>query len=152
MARQTVKLEGFRELDNALAELPKATGRAVLRRVLKKAAEPVREVWEATAPRDSGFLAGSIAVGPSSALTKRQRRDAKKEGPAFAEIHIGTKDPAGQQQEFGNARHPAQPSGRPAWDATQDQVLDGIKTDLADEIENAADRLARKAVRLAAKG
>lgn len=85
-------------------------------------------------------------------LTRRQARDARKEGKSFAEVYVGTADPAGQQQEFGNVNHPAQPSGRPAWAATQDEFLEGLGADLGAEIDKAAARLARKAARLARKG
>lgn len=148
----TVRIEGLRELERALAELPKATARNTLQRVLKKAAEPTADAWKAKAPRDAGQYAESIIVGPSSKLTGRQKKDAKKEGKHFAEIHVGTADPAGQQQEFGNINHPAQPSGRPAWKETQDGALNTIKAELGGEIEKSAARLASKAARLAAKG
>ncbi len=142
-----VKMEGFRELENALFELPKATGRNVLRRVLRMAADPVQRSWKGKAPRDEGHLAESIIVG--TRLTARQSRDAKREGKYFAEVHIGTADPAGMQQEFGNINHPAQPSGRPAWEGTQDEALRIISTELGGEIDKAAARLGRKAARLA---
>lgn len=143
------KVEGLKELDFALGELPKATARNVLQRVLKKRAEPVQDVWQHTAPVLTGTYQHSIRVGPSSKLTSRQKRDAKKEGKYFAEIHIGTSDPAGMQLEYGNINMPADPSGRPAWNATQDGVLNGIAKDLGDEIEKARARLARKAAKLA---
>lgn len=147
-----VKVEGLADLDKALSELPKATARNTLQRVLKRRAEPVKEAWQQNAPVLTGHYERSIIVGPSSRLTARQKRDAKKEGKYFAEIHIGTSDPAGQQNEFGNSHMPANPSGRPAWEATKDGTLDGIAKDLGDEIEKARARLARKASRLAAKG
>jgi HK97 gp10 family phage protein len=144
-----VTIEGLADLERALAELPKATARSVLQRTLKKRAEPVREAWQAKAPKLTGHYERSIIVGPSSKLTSRQKRDAKREGKYFAEIHIGTSDPAGQQDEFGNSHQAAQPSARPAWEATKDGVLEGIGKDLGEEIEKAAARLARKAARLA---
>lgn len=150
------ELLGLRDLRSNLLELPKATARAALQRTLKKAAEPTHKLWVAKAPDDPitgpPDLKTSIVVGPSSRLTGRQKRDAKKEGKFFAEIHVGTADPAGQQQEYGNVNHPAQPSGRPAWEATKERALETIKTELGTEIEKSAQRLARKAARLAAKG
>lgn len=145
----SVKLEGLRELDQALKELPKATARNTLRRALKKGAEHVQDVWQSAAPVLTGHYQHSIIVGPSSKLTSRQKRDAKKEGTFFAEMHVGSSDPAGQQQEFGNINMPAQPSGRPAWSATQDSVLAQLGDDLKTEIEKSAARLARKAAKLA---
>lgn len=145
-----VKFEGGKELERALGALPsKATARNTLQRGLKKAAEPVRDVWQSIAPRLTGHYAESIVVGPSSRLTSRQKKDAKKEGKFFAEIHIGTSDPAGQQEEFGNVHQPANPSGRPAWDATKDRVLAGLGKFFGSEIEKTAARAAKKAGRLA---
>jgi HK97 gp10 family phage protein len=144
----SVKIEGLRELEQMMLEtLPKATARATLQRVLKKRALPVQAAWKAKAPRDEGHYADSIIVG--TRLTKRQARDAKREGKFFAEVHIGTDDPAGQQQEFGNGNHPAQPSGRPAWEETQNDVLVGIGEDIMAEIDKSAARIGRKAQRLA---
>lgn len=51
MARR-VKVEGLRELDKALGELPKAAARGVLHRVLKRAAKPLAETAAALAPDD----------------------------------------------------------------------------------------------------
>jgi hypothetical protein len=112
-------------------------------------AELVKDAWQAKAPVLTGHYERSIIIGPSSKLTPRQKRDAKQEGPYFSEIHIGTSDPAGQQLEFGNAHMAAEPSGRPAWDSTQGEVLEGIGKDFGDEIEKSRARLARKAAKLA---
>ena len=145
------KMEGWSELDRALGQLPKATARSVLQRVLKKRAEPIRQAWREMAPvqvENGGQYRDSIIVGPSSKLTARQKKDAKREGRHFAEIHVGTADPAGQQQEFGNVNHPAQPSGRPAWEQEKDKALAGIGEDLGAEIERAAKRLAKKQAKL----
>lgn len=62
MRATTVKIEGLSELDKALSELPKATQRAVLLRVLKQAGEPMRAAAEQKAPRDTGELAESIVL------------------------------------------------------------------------------------------
>jgi HK97 gp10 family phage protein len=143
-------MEGLADLEKALVELPKATARNTLQRALKKGAEHVQEVWQGGVPVLTGHYQHSINVGPASKLTRTQKRDAKKDGKYFAEMHVGTDDPAGQQLEFGNVKMPAQPSGRPAWDITKESVLADISTDLATEIEKSRARLARKAERLAA--
>lgn len=139
----TAKMEGLRELERMLLqELPESVGRNSIRRTLRKRAQPVQEAWKGKAPRGEGNYAESIVVG--TRLTKRQARDARKEGKRFAEVHVGTADPAGMQQEFGNVRHPAQPSGRPAWEETQDTVLDGIGQDFMEDLNKTAARRARK--------
>lgn len=142
---QIVKVEGLKELEQVmLRDLSKATARNALQRGLKKAAQPFADSWKASVPRDEGNYQQSITVGPSSKLTRRQKRDAKKEGTYFAEIHIGTVDPAGRHQEFGTINHGAQPSARPAWDSTRQTVLQTISRDMWAEIEKAAARRAKK--------
>ncbi|MDX0275749.1 HK97 gp10 family phage protein [Sinorhizobium meliloti] len=149
------RIEGLRELDRALSELPKATAKSVLRRTLLKAGEPLADEMRNLAPDDpstSGSdLKSSIAVG-----TKLSRRQAKlhrrefKNDKAFAEVFVGPgPDPAAWNQEFGNINHGPQSFARPAWDGKQREVLDVIKTETWNEIEKAAQRLARKAARLA---
>lgn len=146
----TAKVEGFKELDRALGELPKATARNVLKRTLKKAAQPVLDDWVANEPRRTGHLALSTVIG--TRLTRRQASEARKDGKYFAEVHVGTADPAGQFQEFGTFKEPAQPSGRPAWEKNKERALEIIGKELGGEIEKSAAKLARKAARLAAAG
>jgi HK97 gp10 family phage protein len=151
MAVQIVKMEGFRELERALAELPKATARNVLRRTLKKAAQPIEDDMEANAPVDTGWASKSIAS--SFTLNPAQKREAKKETKSFAEIHIGTRrGSAALLQEFGTFKQPARPFMRPAWEANQQISVKIIFDELGGEIDKAAARLARKAARTAAKG
>ena len=145
MARTvTIKIEGLQELDRALGQLPKATAKRVLRKVLTDAGEPLARTARRLAPRDEHHLYESIDV--STKLNRRQRRLHKEQSvPTFQEMFVGTNNPAGVQQEFGNSRHPAQPFMRPAWDAEKNKVLDHIANSLWGEIEKSAERLARKA-------
>lgn len=146
MAKETVKIEGLREIDRALGQLPKSTGKAVLRKVLKDAGEPLASAARRNAPRDEWHLYESIDV--STRLSRRQRAMHRKENkPTFQEMFVGTNNPAGVQQEFGNDRHVAQPFMRPAWDAEKRNTLDLIVNSLWGEIEKAARRLAKKAAR-----
>lgn len=140
----SVKLEGFKELDVALGELPKATARNVLRRVLRKAAEPVLAAMEAKAPRgETGRTAESLAI--SNSLNAANRRDQKREGKAFAEVYVGSRrGSAAQFAEYGTVKQPPQPYLRPGWEATQDEALKTISEELGSEIDKAAKRLARK--------
>lgn len=141
----TVKIEGLRELDRALGELPKATGKNVLRRVIKARLQPVEAMAKALVPVDEGHLRASIITG--SRLNRREASQAKKDGPAFVEMHTGTNSRNGVPREFGTTRTRATPFMRPAWDANQDNALVGIAADLGKEIDKAAARLARKAGR-----
>lgn len=147
MARTvTIKIEGLRELDQALGQLPKATAKAALRRVLTEAAEPLARTARQLAPRDEFHLYESIDV--STRLSRRQRGLHKQEtSPAFQEMFVGTNNPAGVQQEFGNRRHGAQPFMRPAWDSKKRDTLDHIANSLWGEIEKTAARVAKRAAR-----
>lgn len=149
MATVKVKVHGLRQLEKALGALPKSTGKAVLRRVLKKAAQPVADAAEATAPREQGYLAGSIGV--STKLTRRQRSQHRKmfrNDKASVEMFVGAGGlPQAHNQEFGNDHHGPQPFMRPAWDGHKMQVLARIKDDLGDEIAKAAARMAKKAAK-----
>lgn len=148
-----VKLEGFRDLDAALGQLGKATGRNVMRRVAMARLEPMAEVARTLAPVDDTDLRDSIAVstklaGYAKRLNKRSKSEAEAHmGPAG---NGGTKaPPQGSLQEFGTVNHSPQPFMRPAWDGGKAALLDGIKEDLWAEVQKAAARQAKKAARLA---
>lgn len=153
MARNTVRLEGFSELDKALGEFTKATAKGVLRRVLLKAGQPMADTMRALAPDDpdtgGSDLKSSIAV--STKLSGRQakmHRRMFKNDKASAEVFVGPgPDPAAWNQEFGNVNHGPQSFARPAWDQKQRETLDIIKTELGTEIEKTAKRQARRAAR-----
>jgi hypothetical protein len=151
----TVKVAGLSDLDRALGDLPKATARAVLRRTGLNALAPFVASVKAKAPIDAdpantpkrppGTLRDSYHAG--TRLNKSQAKEARRGGKSFAEVYAGTNDPAGVQTEFGNVHQAAQPHARPAWDATQDEALAIVGTELGAEIEKAANRLAKKAAR-----
>ena len=140
MTTRTVRVEGLRELDRALGQLPKSTARAALQRTLKKAAQPLKAAMKAKAPKLTRALEESIVDGTK--LTRRQARMVKKDGKAFATRHVGSADPSAIPQEFGTFKESAQPFARPAWAETQDEVLAIIGRDLGQEITKAAQRLA----------
>jgi Bacteriophage protein of unknown function (DUF646). len=146
MSKIKVKVEGLKELDRALGQLPKSTAKGVTRQVLRDAAEPMARTARRLAPRDEYHLYESIDV--STRLNSRQRsmhREINK--PTFQEMFMGTNNPAGVQQEFGNERHPAQPFMRPAWEAEKMPTLDRIGNSLWLRIRQATERLARRAAR-----
>lgn len=147
--RETVKLEGFAELDRELEELGPKMGKPVLRRALKKAAEPMAEIANSLAPvGPTGNLSRSFIY--STKLNKRQKsmhRKMFRDDRAAVEGFVGTNDAAGVQQEFGNIKHGPQPSLRPAWDQDKMALLDRLKQELRVEIDKAVARAARKAAR-----
>jgi HK97 gp10 family phage protein len=151
-----VSVEGLREVDAALGDLGKATGRNVMRRVALARLEPMAEEARRLAPVEDTDLRDSIAVSTKLAgYAKRLNRHSKSE----AEAHMGPAGaggkkapPQGSLQEFGTNNHPPQPFMRPAWDGGKDALLEGIADDLWAEISKAAARQAKKAARLAARG
>lgn len=176
MIQQTFNVQGLRELDRALSELPKATARNVLVRTLKKAAAPIVEVAEAKLPSpgrtgaghlrrrgiivttrkpkgaDSGktAYAETLSGGGTRAEASTALRAARAADPnAFAEVFIGpaTNDPAAMMQEFGTVHHPPQPYMRPAIDSQAQTAIGIIQRELGAEIEKSAQRLARKRAR-----
>lgn len=154
----TVKVEGFAELEKALAELEKkATAKAVMRRSLKKAATTMADTMERLAPRGdtaTDQLAESVTVGTK--LSKRQQgmhRRMFRNDRAAVEMFVGPgPDPAAWNQEFGNVNHGPQPFARPAWDEQARPTLDRLGKLMWEDLEKTIQRAERKAARQAARG
>jgi len=142
------------ELERELERLTRAAGRGVLRRSLKSAAQPMADLANDLAPvGQTGDYAESFAY--STKLNKRQRglhRKMFRDDRAAVEGFVGTDDPAGVQQEFGNVNHPPQPALRPAWDQDQKAMLERLGKDLWAELSKSIARAERKAARLQAQG
>lgn len=170
----SVDQQGFKELDEALGNLKKATARGVMRRTLQKAAEPIIEEAQRLAPHRRGRLRRSIIASKNvkvvdrasaqayaevmrSGGTTRQAtaalRDVRRSealGLGFEILSIGpsTDAPHGHLQEFGTQHHAPQPYMRPAFDSRWRAALDIIKTELRVEIDKAIDRATRRAERM----
>lgn len=173
----TVSVSGLRELEKALAQLPKAIARNVLRRTLIKAGEPMAEEARRLAPVESGKLRDSIEVsarvknkvggsefaaamrsglGKDAAVAalRQARREAKGQS-SFAEAFIGPARGRGVIRyahlvEFGSVHNrPPRPFMRPAWDTRKQQALVIIRQELGKEIISAARRLGRSKKRSA---
>ena len=142
------KVEGLRGLQKSLGALPKATGKNKLRTVLRKRGQRIAEDYRSRVRVDQGDLRDGIGV--STKLTRRQRGLHRKQGGnATVEMFIGAPGlPQAITEEFGTADQAPHPALRPAWDAGQDELLDGFAADLWTEIRKAAARLARKAAKL----
>jgi HK97 gp10 family phage protein len=151
-----VRLEGFRELDRALSELPKATGKGVLRRIARGALEPMAADATAKAPVATGKLA--FHVGISEKRTRRARSaparvfvDGKWRSDPATGIDMAMGPVAGQGVlsyatwvEFGTADTTPEPYMRPAWDSGAARALDYIKDHLGAAIRKAAARVAKR--------
>lgn len=143
-----IRLEGFRELDRALAELPKSTGKSVLRRIAKRALEPMASAAAAKAPERTGKLAFSISVGERR--TRRVKKDSKFDTRTGIQMAMGPASGfAGALNyasfdEFGTVDTPAFGYMRNAWDLGAETALNFVKSNLGSEIDRAAARLATK--------
>lgn len=162
------KVEGLAELDRQLGRLGKATGKAVLRRVAKRALEPMAAAAKSAAPRDAGDMADSIHVGTKVSgpdASKAAFADVMRSGGSRADavaalrsvrratassvwMHMGPgRHPQAITQEFGTFFHPAQPFMRTAWNSGKMAMLERIKDDLAADIERTIQRVERRRAR-----
>lgn len=144
MTKVTWKITGLKELEKGLMELKSATAKNVARRTLKEAGEPVARAARALAPVDEADLRESIDVSERLAPSVRKQKSKQ----SALEMYVGPgQHPQAITQEFGTWFHPAQPFMRPAWASTQMQALDIMVTLLGIEIEKAAARARRKALK-----
>jgi HK97 gp10 family phage protein len=175
-SKTSFKLEGLKELEDALLELPKATQGNVLKRAVTLPAADFAEAASRAAPRRKGTLQAGIKVGKATVISpgKAAFAAAMKDGATRAEaaaaarnanrsaggtgkavvVRAGPTKKAyyGMFQEFGTAHNAAQPFMRPTWDSMGPRMLGQIKDTLAAEIEKARVRLAKKAAKLIANG
>lgn len=146
----TVKTTGFADMEAALAKIEKkATQKAVMRRALKKAAQPMADAAKSKAPRDDGVLQASIGV--STKLSDRQKKLHRKQfrnDKAAVEMFVGAGPlSSAHNQEFGNEHHGPQPFIRPAWDQEAMPTLERLGQEMWSEIEKQAKRAAKKAAK-----
>ncbi|WP_406735889.1 HK97-gp10 family putative phage morphogenesis protein [Thioclava sp. GXIMD4215] len=166
-------IDGLSESDRALDNLGKSMSKPVMRRSMRKAAEPMRAKAAELAPKKSGGLSRSVKIG--STLNGSQRKLRRKMtleertaielflGPSYVKgdggnhghlVEFGTK-PHMNAGEFAGTMHPGtapQPFMRPAFDAEAEQTVERLKPILWQEIEKAAKRAAQRAARQAAGG
>jgi HK97 gp10 family phage protein len=151
----TMKVEGFKELEAELEKLSKAAGKGVLRRALKKAAQPMADLAQSLAPvGETRTLSSSVTV--STRLSKRQASMHRKmfsSDRASVEMFVGAGPYASAHtQEFGTVHHGPQPFMRPAWDQDKNAMLARLKAELWSEVQKTVARAEARAARLAAKG
>lgn len=173
MLKAKVKIEGLKELEEALKELPKATGKNVIKRALSNSADPFIDQAKALAPIHLGHLQKSITKSKvkltSGSAGKKAFAEALAKGAsrkeAGAAAHAANAEASGDVtsglivigpgrhpqaifQEFGTAHHPPKPFMRPAWEENKMPTVGNIKDELWSEIKKAAERLARKTAKL----
>jgi HK97 gp10 family phage protein len=149
----TVHVDGLDGILEALEEISKiATEKNIVRRALIDAAEPIRATWAELAPYDATdiglHLRDSVVVSE-----KTVSKDKDVGPPGGVTVYVG---PAanlprhhGIFMEFGTFKDIAQPSGRPAYDAKKYESLNLIGFFMWVQIDATAQRLSRRAARLA---
>lgn len=141
-----IKFEGGQELEAALSQFEGVTAKAISRRALKRAADPILAAYQSNTTRLTGRLIRSEVIG--TRLNKRQTALNRRESASAVEVHIGTNDPAGVQEEFGNVHQAPHPALRPAWDTEGgDAALARIGKEIALETAKSVARAQRKALR-----
>lgn len=145
--KMRMAFHGGKQLERALAQLDKAaTRKAAARRALKSAADPILKAYQANTVVATGTLLSNEIMG--TRLNRRQAAMNRKMGKSEVEMHIGTADPAGIQQEFGNVHQAASPGLRPAYDAEGgEKALGRIGDEMWSEIQKSVDRQAKRAAR-----
>lgn len=126
----TLRFEGGAEIARKLNALPAKVSRQAQLDALKAAAEPIRAEMQANAPVD-------IASRHQDQLYESMNiSTVRASGDQSAEIAVGPSKRAfwGLFQEYGTARHSAQPFARPAFDRHRGTALTLIRQRLWDAL------------------
>jgi HK97 gp10 family phage protein len=148
-----IQVEGLKELEDALRGIDReTTRRSLVRRVLKKALEPMAETAVRLAPDDTRTTEPDLRTSIKISRFQRTGRasQARQEAEDWVDMYMGpTKEgyPQAVMQEFGAKQHPAQPYMRPAWDRHKVSTVALVKVQLADKLKKAAKRQARMRAR-----
>ena len=152
-----LKMTGFKEIERALAELPRGTSKGVARRVLKKELKPIAQMANAFWPGadDDAFKVTSrIQASQLSDSAKSRDRDVidmfvGAEGgttgvPHAHLIEFGTGPRYTKNGAFRGSVSPT-PMLQPSWDMHKGRLLKGMGDRLWDEISKTQARRAKRA-------
>lgn len=147
---ETKNLTGFKELADALKQLPQRVARKHLRGSTSKGAAVVRNEARLLAPKDTGEMSKDIQV-------KRERTEGDHIASFSVYVRVGRKSRlAGRArnvdkdsfywifQEFGTAKKAAQPFLRPAFESKKEEAVDAIGAELDKRIQQEATDLGRR--------
>jgi len=146
-----MRFEGGRDIERALAELPRGTAKGTSRRAMKKELKPIKDTAEMFWPgANDGFRV-------TSALIPTQR-PAVRESRSVTNMFVGSFEPHAHLLEFGTGPRytkngafrgsvSPQPMLQPAWDAHKGKLLEGLGKRMWDEIAKTQARRAKKAAK-----
>lgn len=154
MARTVVRVEGLRELGEAMRSLGKEVATKVATSMTSAAAGVVRKDAIARAPEhDVPHTIDGVEVQPGNLKRNIVRKKVAKSKTPLTSVHIVTvrgkrKDGYaaryGRLQEFGTVHHAPQPFLRPAFDNNRMRAVDEMKRVGQRRIEVAAKKAAKR--------
>ena len=151
-----MKMDGFKEIERALAELPRSTSRGVAKRAMKKELQPVADMANALWPGSSDEVF-KIASKVQRSQPQQGRNDAvvnmfvgapggAKGTPEAHLVEFGTGPRFHKSGKYVGAVSPS-PALQPAWDANKGAILQGLGARLWDEIAKTMARRAKRAAK-----
>ncbi|MGV7119556.1 hypothetical protein [Sphingopyxis sp. 550A] len=155
MAKDVVKVSGFKELDAALGELTKVTARNVLFRTAEKSMEPMREKMKYFAPYDAHDRDGDgkhleDTMTTERVKAKRARGSVKYQASDGVEVMTGPA-PKGKRaranagwQEDGTSKMEANSYVLPAFDSEGMATVDRVRENLLIELDKTTDRIRKR--------
>ena len=158
---ETVKIEGLKELANALRELPARIGKSALRGAVYAGAKVIKDEAKQRAPQYTGPVSeGHPPPGTlkRSIIIKQIREKSSQSHQTFyVTVRKGKKyQKQGKKGnlsqdayyaswvEFGTAKMSARPFLRPAFESRKSAAVEAIKSKLSARIEEEATKLGRK--------
>jgi HK97 gp10 family phage protein len=150
----SMSLQGFKDLDALLREMPRQLAGQAVTSGMRKALQPVAAAARAYAP---GSLDTRIRIAPT--IKAGQMPQAlEKPGKGKRVMFVGATAPHAHLVEFGtgpryhaNGKYvgvmPPDPFLRPAWDANKDQVLATLAEVIREEIGKAIGRRSSRAIK-----
>ncbi len=148
-----LKVTGFKEIERALAELPRSTSKGVARRVLKKELKPVESAAEMFWPgaNDAFKITSRIKASQLGDSAKSRKRD-------VIDMFVGATEPHAHLIEFGTGPRytkngafrgsvSPEPMLQPAWDMRKGQMLKSLGDRMWDEIAKTQARRAKRAAK-----
>jgi HK97 gp10 family phage protein len=145
MAKQTFRIEGLKELEKAMMDLPKRVNKRVAAKVLMETAKPLAADGSALAPDDPETGGFDLHTTVRAGTRNTKGAGWTKKDPV--EVFIGPRVRHAHLLEFGTKDMDAQPYMRPMWDGGKDWALRNIATLMGEEVAKAAARYARRVAR-----
>jgi HK97 gp10 family phage protein len=145
----TKNLTGFKELADALKQLPQRVARKHLRGSTAKGATVIRKAARDLAPVDTGEMRKDIQIkrertsGDHVASYSVYTRGGKRSRLAGKARNVDKDSFYWKFVEFGTAKMAAQPFMRPAFEANKEAAVDALGEELDKRIQKEATDLAR---------